>query len=259
MSHTDIDLQLVETWIKEAGDMALRMRDSLNAASKADGSLVTNVDHQIEEYLYNQILRSYPEHQILAEEGTRLGNNGEYLWTIDPIDGTRAYVSGLPVWGISIGILRRGEPYAGLFFMPMTGELYASVGEKAFYNHRLLSAPAAVDIQDSLAFLAVPSNAHRLYEISYRRLRSLGSTTAHLAYVARGTAVAALTRPLYIWDLAPVLPLLNATGIALVYLSGREFKLQPLLDASRSLEPLIAAPANVIEDIRVQIRSKPSE
>src|SRR5215211_8098150 len=104
MKHTDINLQLVETWLREAGDIALRMRDSLHAAAKLDGSLVTNVDHQIEDYLYNQILQSYPKHQILAEEGTRLGNSGEYLWTIDPIDGTRAYASGLPVWGISIGI-----------------------------------------------------------------------------------------------------------------------------------------------------------
>jgi len=256
MKHTDIDLRLVETWLREAGVLAMTRRDSLNSASKVDGSLVTDVDHQIETYLSKQITQSYPEHQILAEEGARLGNDGEYLWTIDPIDGTRAYASGLPVWGISLGILRRGEPYAGLFFMPAVGELYTGMGEKAFFNNRLLSSAGVVDLQSSLAFLAVPSNAHCLFEISFKRLRSLGSCAAHLAYVARGTALAALTRPLYIWDIAPVLPLLQATGIALKYLSGREFQLQQLLDASQAPEPLVAAPTALIENIRGLIRNK---
>ncbi|RPJ26008.1 MAG: inositol monophosphatase [Chloroflexi bacterium] len=259
MKNTDIDLRLVQAWLKEAGDIAMGRRDSLTAACKHDGSLVTDVDHQIETYLYKQVSQYYPGHQILAEEGARLGNDGEYLWTIDPIDGTRAYASGLPIWGISIGILKRGEPYAGLFSMPATGELYVGVGEKAFFNNRLLSSAVMVDIQSPTAFLAVPSNAHRLFEISFGRLRSLGSSTAHLAYVARGVAVAALTRPLYIWDIAPVMSLLRATGIALIYLSGRKFELQQLLDASPSPEPLIAAPVNLIENIRMLVRNKPPE
>ncbi len=237
----------------------MRRQDSLNSASKYDGSLVTDVDHQIETYLYKQISQSYPDHQILAEEGARLGSHGEYLWTIDPIDGTRAYASGLPVWGISLGILRREEPYAGLFFMPAIRELYIGIGEKAFLNNRLLPLPELVDIQSSLAFLAVPSNAHCLFEISFNRLRSLGSGTAHLIYVARGAARGALTRPVYIWDIAPVMSLLRATGIALSYLSGKEFHLQQLLDGSPSPEPLVAAPAHLIENIRGLIRSKPQK
>ncbi len=236
----------------------MAQQDSLNATSKQDGTLVTDVDRQIEGYLYKQISQYYPEHQILAEEGTRLRNNSEYLWTIDPIDGTRAYASGLPIWGISLGILRREEPHAGLFFMPTTGELYTGIGEKAFFNDRLLLPPDTVDIQNPLAFLAVPSNAHRLFEISFGRLRSLGSSTAHLIYVARGAALAALTRPLYIWDVAPVMPLLKATGIALTCLSGREFELRQLLDGSPSPEPLIAAPAHLVKDIRMLIQSKSS-
>ena len=252
----NIDFKLVETWIREAGRIALEGRESLIAGSKDDGSLVTDVDHRIESYLYNHISRYYPDHQILAEEGTRQGGTSDYLWTVDPIDGTRAYASGLPVWGISIGILKEYKPYAGFFFMPAVGELYSGTQEKAEFNNRVLPPVNADGMMTPTSFLAVPSNAHRFFEISFGRVRSLGSVTAHLAYVARGSALAALTRRLYIWDIVPVLPILKATGINLKYLSGQDFDLHQLLDSSPSPEPLIAAPSNVIENMRMLIRQK---
>lgn len=255
--HADINLPLVETWLREAGDIALRGRSSLHSISKLDGSLVTDVDHQIETYLYKQISQQYPEHQILAEEGIRHGKEGEYLWTIDPIDGTRAYASGLPIWGLSIGILKQGEPYAGFFFMPVIRELYFGKNDTAFLNNQLISRPSVTEIETSTAFFAVPSNAHRHFDIAFHRVRSLGSTTAHLAYVARGAALASLTRRLFVWDILPMLPLLKTTGIALIYLSGQRFDLRPLLDGSPAPEPLIAAPAEMIEHVQEMIRSKP--
>jgi fructose-1,6-bisphosphatase/inositol monophosphatase family enzyme len=254
-----IDLKLVRRWLREAGKIALTRRDTLNAVSKKDGSLVTDIDHQIESFLCEQITKHYPGHRILAEEGCSQSINSEYLWTIDPIDGTRAYASGLPIWGPSIGILKNGEPYAGLFFMPVIGELYLGLDDKAFLNDKLIPHAHLTEAQSSLAFLAVPSNAHRYFEISFHRIRSLGSTTAHLIYVARGTALAALTRRVYIWDIAPVLPIMKATGIILQYVSGRRFDVQPLLDGSPAPEPLIAAPGSVIDEIRAMVRSKLQE
>ena len=256
MASENIDFQLVESWLREAGRIALVGREFLITASKDDGSLVTDVDHRIESYLYNQILRHYPGHQILAEEGTRQGGESEFLWTVDPIDGTRAYASGLPVWGISIGILKGQEPYAGYFFMPGVDELYAGLQDHAFFNNRILPPVSKDGTIPPTAFLAVPSNAHRYFDISFGRLRSLGSTTAHLAYVARGTALAALTRHLYIWDIAPVMPLLKTTGIAVKYLSGQDFDLRQLLDGSPSPEPLVAAPCAAIENMLASIHYK---
>jgi myo-inositol-1(or 4)-monophosphatase len=256
LESANIDFHLIESWIREAGRMALEGRDSLIAGSKDDGSLVTDVDHRIESFLYDKISNQYPDHQILAEEGTRQHSTSDYLWTVDPIDGTRAYASGLPVWGISIGILRGYEPYAGYFFMPLIGELYFGFQDSAFFNNRLLSPVRADGRITPTSFIAVPSNVHHYFEISFGRLRSLGSVTAHLAYVARGTALAALTRRLYLWDIAPVMPLLNATGIAVKYLSGKDFDLHQLLDGSPSPEPLIAAPHAVIGKMLESIRYK---
>jgi myo-inositol-1(or 4)-monophosphatase len=162
----------------------------------------------------------------------------------------------LPIWGISIGILKGHEPYAGYFFMPAVGELYTGFQDQAFFNNRSLSPVSQDGPIPSTAFMAVPSNAHRYFDISFGRLRSLGSATAHLAYVARGTALAALTRHLYIWDIAPVLPLLKTNRIAVKYLSGRDFDWHQLLDGSPAPEPLVAAPEAVIGNMLASIRYK---
>jgi myo-inositol-1(or 4)-monophosphatase len=255
-SATPIDLQLVREWVTEAGRMALSQREVLKAQTKPDNTLVTSVDRQVENFLTKRIRHYYPGHNILAEESSHLTHKSEFLWAIDPIDGTRAFASGLPVWGISIGVFHCVEPWAGVFFMPITGEMYWGTEKAAYYGNRPIVPRRAVDVHDPLAFIAVPSNAHNLYEISFHRIRSLGSTAAHLAYVACGVATAALTRHIHIWDIAAILPLLEVADVGLVYLSGKPFQLQALLDGSPSPEPVLAAPLCVLEDVRELIRVK---
>ena len=257
-SSLAVDLVLVENWLKEAGKIALSQRKVIETSSKPDNTLVTEADMQIENFLVENIIRSYPGHQVLAEEGGVHGSDSEFLWALDPIDGTRAFASGLPMWGISIGVLYRGIPHAGWINIPTTREIYRGFVDRAFYNNQPLQPNGNIDIQNPLAFMAVPSNAHLLYDISFPRLRSLGSTTVHLAYVARGIATAALTRRVRIWDLAAVLPILSAVGIGLTYLSGKSFQVHNLLDGRLSPEPIVAAPINILEDIRGLIRIKPS-
>jgi fructose-1,6-bisphosphatase/inositol monophosphatase family enzyme len=96
-----------------------------------------------------------------------------------------------------------------------------------------------------------------LYDISFPRLRSFGSTIAHLAYVARCIATAVLTRCIRVWDRAAVLPILSAAGIGLIYLSVKPFQIHELLDGKPASEPIIAAPINILEEVRGLIRAKP--
>lgn len=258
VSSQIIDLSLVENWLRKAGEIALSHQKMLEASVKTDNTLVTDADRQIEKFLVENIIQSYPGHQVLAEEGGISGGSSEFLWAIDPIDGTRAFASGLPLWGISIGVLYRGEPYAGGLYLPAVGEIYLSSADGAFYNDQPLRSNKNTEIQNPMAFLAVPSNAHRLYEISFPRLRSLGSTSVHLAYVARGIATAALTRRVRIWDIAAVMPVLSAVGIGLVYLSGKPFQINDVLGGELTLEPIVAASVSVLEEIRMMIRHKAS-
>lgn len=250
-----IDIHLIRDWLSEAGRIALSQWTDRIVDIKADLTPVTQIDTQIESFLLERIARTYPGHGVLAEEGSfRPGN--DFTWIIDPIDGTRAFASGLPVWGISMGVFHQGDPYVGAFYMPVTGDMYWGTRDEAFCNGRMLVPKPTVDLYSPLAFMVVPSSAHRHYDISYPRLRSLGSTTAHLAYVAHGIATAALTRQIRIWDIAAVLPSLRVSHTQLVYLSGKAFEPGDLLHGEMTPEPLIAAHSSIIDEVRVCIKPK---
>lgn len=249
-------LLFIRPTLLDAGRMALALRSEFGEAQiKTDETPVTKTDREIEALLVGHICREYPRHRILAEEGSMGGNDSEFVWVIDPLDGTRAYVSGLPIWGISIGLLKKGSPLVGAFYLPAVNELYEGDGQSAALNGRPLPLPV-VDLNSRFAFLAVPSNCHLEYDISFGRLRSLGSTAAHLIYVARGAAVGALTRRVRIWDLAGVLPILSPLGIELRYLSGAPVQLGNLLEGQRAPEPILAAPKPLIDPLLTMIRPK---
>jgi myo-inositol-1(or 4)-monophosphatase len=252
---TLIDIDLIRDWLNEAGQMALSQWADRIVDIKADLTPVTQIDRQVEDFLLERIERTYPGHGILAEEGSfRSGN--DFTWIIDPIDGTRAFASGLPIWGISVGVFHQGEPHAGVFYMPATGAMYWATPDEAFCNGRRLVPGPSVDLRSPLAFIAVPSSAHVHFDISFHRLRSLGSVTAHLTYVAYGTATAALTRRIRIWDIAAVLPSLRLSQTQLVYLSGKTFNPRDLLNSELTPEPLIAAHSSIIDQVRARIQLK---
>ena len=230
---------------------------------KADDSLVTPVDFQVEDYLLAQIGQVYPNHAILTEESGSFyspqsaaeqeGQFSDWTWVIDPLDGTRAYATGLPIWGVSVGLLHQATPYAGGFYLPMTGEMVSGAGGRAWYNGRRLAPPVAADLASPTAFIAVPSDFHHYFTVDFTRLRSFGSTAAHLSFVARGVALAAVTRQASLWDLAGLLPVFQAVGIEMAYLSGRPFRIEEVLDGRKLPEALVVSQPSVIDAIRKMI------
>jgi fructose-1,6-bisphosphatase/inositol monophosphatase family enzyme len=253
-----IDFHLIRQWVIDAGKIALSQTADRNVDLKPDLTPVTAIDRQVEAYLLAQIDRHYPGHAVLAEEGS-FRSGSDFTWIIDPIDGTRAFASGLPIWGISVGIFHVGEPYAGVFYMPGTGDLFWGTREEAFHNERPLVPQATVDLHSPLAFITVPSSFHRYFDTSFPRIRSFGSATAHLAYVAHGLATATVTRRIRIWDLAAVLPYLDISRTRLVYLNGDTFIAGDLLHGEAAPHPLVAAHDSIIDEILTFIKTKPGD
>jgi fructose-1,6-bisphosphatase/inositol monophosphatase family enzyme len=253
-TSSEIDLDFLQTCLKEAGQLALGQRGQMSAAVKTDLSPVTEVDKQVEGLLLRKIGARYPGHRILSEESGLYQNGEKFTWVIDPIDGTRAFATGLPIWGVSIGILRDEEPYAGGFFMPVTGELYTGTCQQAFYNGRPMPSITEVDLENPLFFLAVPSGFHLHFRVKYPRVRSLGSTAAQLVYAATGAAVGALSNDFSLWDIAGVLPILAATGVKVINIDGTPFQAAALLAGGKSPQAILAARPAVIEAVRSQIQ-----
>lgn len=252
-----IDLDLLRAWMREAGRIALSSRAGADWCLKEDGSVLTAVDRKIAFFLQTQISQHYPAHRVLCEDGDYQGGESDYMWVIDPLDGSRAFAAGLPFWGISIGVLYRGQPFLGTVALPQLREIYWGGASGAHCNRRRLNPPTHMGLNHPLAALLVPSNAHRIYEIGFHRVRSLGSTVAHLGCVARGAALGAITRRVYLWDIAGFLPMLRDTGIALVYLSGRPLQVDRLLGGEPAPEALVAAPAHLVDDVRAMFQPRP--
>lgn len=262
MIEPEIDLDFLCACLREAGALALTQRGQMSAELKADRSPVTEVDRQVETLLIERIQARYPDHLILSEESGLHTAQGapekpRFAWALDPIDGTRAFASGLPVWGISAGVLRDGLPYAGGFYLPVTGELYSGTTREAWYNQRPMRRLETFAPNSPLTFLGVPSEFHHHFKISAPRIRSMGSTAAHLAYVATGAAAGMLTRTISLWDIAGVLPLAEAVGVELAYLSGRKFDSAELLSGHPIREPLLAGMPAALNVLRQWIQILP--
>jgi myo-inositol-1(or 4)-monophosphatase len=251
----DVDVRLIKEWVRQAGEVALGYFNRVEGTLKQDRTLVSDADLEIEDLLTARIRSTYPDHGLIGEEGTA-EIHGECVWAIDPLDGTRAFLGGLPVWGISVGLLWRGEPWLGVVHLPLVDEWYVSTSPTsgAFWNDRPIHCPA-IESWDENSLLCIPADAHHRYAINFPgTIRAMGSAAAHLCYVARGNAMAVfLDRP-GLWDVAAGAAILRAAGGTIAYLDGGRVPLEHLLDEGTSLRPLLAAHPSIIDQLRPYIQ-----
>ncbi|NTU86194.1 MAG: inositol monophosphatase [Chloroflexales bacterium] len=254
---SEIDIAEVRAWAREAGAYARRHFNNVTAERKADRSWVTRADVEIEDLLRARIAACYPEHGVIGEEQGGGDLDSEYVWCLDPIDGTGAFVAGLATWCVSIGVLRRGEPYLGVIYLPILDDCYwADVEGPAFRNNERITVSDTTLI-DSNDWISVSSNAHRQFRIDFPgKTRSLSSIAADCCYVARGSSLGALIGRANLWDLAAGFAILRAAGAVVMGLSGAPVAVASLLDSRKLAEPIVIGPPQLIEALRTSISRK---
>ncbi len=230
----------LEEVAREAGAIALRHFRRAVVERKSDHTLVTSADREVEAFLVSVLSRLLPGAGIIGEEGTAHPATGPYRLVLDPIDGTAAFVAGLPTWCICIGVLRGAEPVAGIVHVPSVGETYAATDGAAWWNGTPLPA-LGPQAGEGDPFVVVHAKSHLRHAIRYPgKVRSLGSTAYHIALVARGVAEAALLGRAHVWDLAAPGAVLAAVGGRLEYLSGGPVDLETLVDGRRAADYVLA-------------------
>jgi myo-inositol-1(or 4)-monophosphatase len=240
-------LEFAETLVKQAGEVALKYYGRGNPRVRFDDELVTTADLAIRDVIRTSIADQHPEHRLLGEgpnnTSYRHGEQG-FQWIVDPVDGTANFQAGIPIWGISVALFDNFWPILGAFYMPVTGDLYkALAGGKLLVNDTPVTAEPEVSANNESVLLTY-SRFHNDFRSTFPgKIRNLGSTAAHLCYVASGRAEASLHKYVYIWDLAAGQILLEAAGGKIRYLDGRPFHLNDYLDSQKIDEPLLAAPA----------------
>lgn len=198
----------------------------------ASGNLVTAADHAAEAKVLEVIQHHFPDHAILAEEGGKLGNpDSEYLWAIDPLDGTTNYAHRYPVFAVSIGLMIHQVPRVGVVYDPMRRELFqAAQGLGAWYEAHAngsverhpLRVSATATLQESLLVTGFAYDRRQMTDNNYAEfchltdlthgVRRGGSAAIDLAYVASGRLDGYWERGLSPWDLTAGVVLVEAAG-----------------------------------------------
>ncbi|MEM7128714.1 MAG: inositol monophosphatase [Chloroflexota bacterium] len=252
---TDI-LQQVSLWIRQAGQIALSHYHNVSPQYKADNSFLTVADTEIQQYLEREIRTAFPDHNFIGEEEQAAEDDfvSSYIWVIDPLDGTTSYALGLPGWGISIGLLYRGKPLLGFFYMPLIDDLtYASPEGHLYWNDKRQQKTICSEWLPK-RFLAVNATAHANFQIKIRSTRTLGSIGSSLVYTARGVAAATFAAKARIWDLVACAAIIEAAGGRLAYIDGTSIDYLSLLDGNNTPHPIIAAHPHILAQLPQQIR-----
>ncbi len=189
--------------------------DLLKVNTKNPNDFVTEVDHASERVIIDTLLEAYPGHGILAEESGRAhgAKDSEYLWIIDPLDGTTNFIHGLPTYAVSIALSYRGQVQQAVVYDPARNDLfYASKGRGAFLNDRRLRVSKRVRLSDSLIGTGFPfrkgDNFKRYMKIfeevmqQCAGLRRPGAAALDLCYVAAGWYDGFFETGLQPWDMA---------------------------------------------------------
>jgi len=211
-----------------AGEVALGYFGRVGASRKPDRSFVTEADNEIEKLVRRKLAVLTPGFGILGEEqGAERGAGGdEPYWVVDPLDGTSSFVSGLPCWAFSLGLVEREEAEFGLVYLPLLDELYYTGADNRVYRNAKPYQPAQPAVLDSEAVLYTPSDAHRRFLINFPgKVRSLGSAAYHGLLTARATTAGVLQSGIYLWDAAAILAINRAWGIQIASLEGKPVRI----------------------------------
>ena len=221
---------------KKGAEVALGYFETeLEHEIKDDKSFVTKADRDTEAIIIETLKAKFPDHAFLGEESGETGSKSEYLWVIDPIDGTSNFVNGVPVWGVSVALVKNNEPICGVIINPVMNLLvHAERGKGLWCNGARLQASTqgkdtamisagvgqGPGIKDKL--LAI-FRENPKYLKSYRYL---GSAVLELELVARGGTEGFISLGLSKWDYAAGALLVQEGGGMITDLRGNPWKLE---------------------------------
>ncbi|MBC2601999.1 inositol monophosphatase family protein [Puniceicoccus vermicola] len=249
LSHESVAafLSFAEKIAREVGvGIADRFRSrSFSVENKEDGSPVTEADQEAEKYLRSCIEKEFPEHGIIGEEFGAKGTGQEFIWVIDPIDGTKSFVHGVPLFGTLIGLLYRRRPLVGVIHQPVLDRLASGDNRQAWLNGEQIRVRKERPLSEATLLMTDPSDSLLLERgDSYKNLireagvvRSWGDCFGYLSLVM-GQADIMIDPILNPWDMLPLLPVLRGAGAVVSDCNGGppEDGTSLLATTSRSLQ-----------------------
>ncbi len=200
--------------------------EQLRVTHKGHNDFVTEVDQAAEQAIVDVLRQAYPDHAILAEESgasANLHKDSEYVWIIDPLDGTTNFIHGFPQYAVSIGLQHRGQITQAVVYDPTRNELFtASKGAGAFLNDKRIRVTKRDKLADALIGTGFPysdlsglDEYVKMFHVMTQKsagLRRPGSAALDLAYVAAGRLDGFFEKNLKPWDMAAGTLLITEAG-----------------------------------------------
>lgn len=224
--------------VHEAGELLLKKtKGGFKVGMKGDDprNIVTEVDLEISDYIAREIKKKFPLHGIYSEEGLDVENEREYVWTIDPIDGTSNFVRGIPHYSICIGLLRNNIPVTGAVYNPVTKELFSfKKGEGAFFNKKKIRVSAETELSKAGVFfhggrkIELRKWGGKVYEQLLEnalKTSNFASSALDTCYVACGRIEASIYGQFTSFDISCAIGILLEAGGLVADKDGRELKL----------------------------------
>ena len=223
-SETTARLDLALTIAHEAGKRTLSFfqQPDLQVDRKTDDSPVTKADREAEELLRDRIGRAFSDDGILGEEFGGTEGSSSYRWILDPIDGTKSFISGVPLYSVLIGILHQDDSVAGVILNPGLDEcVYAARGQGAWWQRgggealraRVSTRPLCrgVFVSSQVDSFAPRGDAFRQLQQAAYITRTWGDAYGYML-VATGRAEVMVDPIMNVWDAAPLQPILEEAG-----------------------------------------------
>jgi myo-inositol-1(or 4)-monophosphatase len=224
-----MDLEALTAFLDRLADSAAaaimpHFRMATAVENKKDGAFdpVTIADRNAEAAMRKLINETWPDHGIIGEEYGTEREGADHVWVLDPIDGTRSFISGIPLWGVLIGLLVEGKPAVGMMAQPFTGERFAGDGRRAWYSgpsgRSALKGRSCAALSDAVLFTTTPflfrdgeQDAYQRVEKSVRMAR-YGTDCYGYCMVASGHADLVVEAGLQPYDVVALIPIVEGAG-----------------------------------------------
>ena len=184
---------------------------------KIKNQIVTDLDYKVEKIAKKLIKSKYPDHNIIGEELKNINKKSDFTWIIDPIDGTKAFVSGIPVFTFLLSLKYKNNYVLGLVDQPVLKERYWSITNKAYLNDVQINVKKYKSLSSSIIAITDPlmfDNYALLNQKIFKKLSFIRWGTDALGYMrcAEGIIDGVIERNIKIWDIAAIIPILKASG-----------------------------------------------
>ena len=204
-------------------------RTTVSVESKADNSPVTIADKKAEDVMRELIMKQFPDHGIFGEEFGEIKKDAEYIWVLDPIDGTKSFICGAYSFGTLIGLLRNGQPILGVYNHPILNDFLIGDNQTAEINGESTKVRPCTDLSEAVLLTTDHLNIEKYQNIEkFNKLikrvklyRNWGDCYGYYL-MATGFADIMIDPIMSPWDLLPIIPIIKGAGGTITDYQGKD-------------------------------------